>query len=91
MPNGAWYYHPDRREWPRLSQVRAGTGSVVVVVVVGSAGLSKTRLLDECVSIAQELSFQVGRGTAEPGRVIELGALFDACLRGIRRSRTGAR
>jgi len=91
MPNGAWYYHPDRREWPRLSQVRAGTGSVVVVVVVGSAGLSKTRLLDECVSMVAELSFRVGRGAAEPGRVIELGALFDACLRGIRRSRTGAR
>jgi len=56
-----------------LSQVRAGTGCVVVVE--GGAGLGKTRLLDECVSMAEELSFRVGRGAAEPGRVIELGAL----------------
>ena len=64
----------------RLSQVRAGTGCVVVVE--GSAGLGKTRLLDECVSMADELSFRVGRGAAEPGRVIELGALFDALFEG---------
>jgi DNA-binding CsgD family transcriptional regulator len=64
----------------RLNQVRAGTGGVVVVE--GSAGLGKTRLLDECVSMAGELSFQVGRGAAEPGRVIELGALFDALFEG---------
>jgi hypothetical protein len=59
-----------------LRKVRAGTGCVIVVE--GSAGLGKTRLLDECEAVATELSFQVGRGTAEPGRVIELGALFDA-------------
>jgi DNA-binding CsgD family transcriptional regulator/tetratricopeptide (TPR) repeat protein len=64
----------------RLSQVRAGTGCVVVVE--GSAGHGKTRLLDECVSMAQELSFRVGRGAAEPGRAIELGALFDALFEG---------
>jgi len=64
----------------RLGQVRAGTGCVVVVE--GSAGLGKTRLLDECVSMAQELSFLVGRGAAEPGRAIELGALFDALFKG---------
>ena len=64
----------------KLSQVRAGTGCVVVVE--GSAGLGKTRLLDECVSMAGELSFRVGRGAAEPGRVIELGALFDALFEG---------
>jgi DNA-binding CsgD family transcriptional regulator/tetratricopeptide (TPR) repeat protein len=64
----------------RLSQVRAGTGCVVVVE--GSAGLGKTRLLDECVSMAGQLSFRVGRGAAEPGRVIELGALFDALFGG---------
>ena len=60
------------RQW--LNQVRAGTGCVVVVE--GSAGLGKTRLLDECVSMAEELSFRIGRGAAEPGRVIKLGALF---------------
>jgi DNA-binding CsgD family transcriptional regulator len=64
----------------RLGQVRAGTGCVMVVE--GSAGLGKTRLLDECVSMARELSFRVGRGTAEPGRAIELGALFDALFEG---------
>ena len=64
----------------RLNQVRADTGCVVVVE--GSAGLGKTRLLDECVSLAGELSFRVGRGAAEPGRVIELGALFDALFEG---------
>src|ERR1700685_2426300 len=64
----------------RLNQVRAGTGCVVVVE--GSAGLGKTRLLDECVSMAGALSFRVGRGAAEPGRVIELGALFDALFEG---------
>ena len=64
----------------KLSQVRAGTGCVVAVE--GSAGLGKTRLLDECVSMAGELSFRVGRGAAEPGRVIELGALFDALFEG---------
>jgi DNA-binding CsgD family transcriptional regulator len=64
----------------KLSQVRAGTGCVVVVE--GSAGLGKTRLLDECVSMAGQLSFRVGRGAAEPGRVIELGALFDALFDG---------
>src|ERR1700735_5773313 len=64
----------------RLAQVQAGTGCVVVVE--GSAGLGKTRLLDECVSMAGQLSFRVGRGPAEPGRVIELGALFDALFEG---------
>src|ERR1700678_920764 len=63
-----------------LRQVRAGTGRVIVVE--GSAGLGKTRLLDECVAVAGELSFRVGRGAAEPGRVIELGALFDALFEG---------
>jgi DNA-binding CsgD family transcriptional regulator len=53
-----------------------------VVVVEGSAGLGKTRLLDECVSMAGALSFRVGRGAAEAGRVIELGALFDALFEG---------
>ena len=64
----------------RLSQVQAGTGCVVVVE--GSAGLGKTRLLDECVAMAGHLSFRVGRGAAEPGRPIELGALFDALFEG---------
>jgi hypothetical protein len=73
----------------RLGQVRSGTGCVVVVE--GSAGLGKTRLLDECASMAGELSFRVGRGTAEPERAIELGALFDALFGGSRPLRIVAR
>src|SRR5580704_17551290 len=64
----------------KLNEGRAGTGCVVVVE--GSAGLGKTRLLDECVSTAGALSLRVGRGTAEPRRVIELGTLFDALFEG---------
>src|ERR1700733_1259914 len=64
----------------KLSQGRAGPGGVILLE--GSAGLGKTRLLDECVSMAAELSFRVGRGAVEPGRVIELGALFDALFEG---------
>src|ERR1700733_11700414 len=64
----------------RLTQVQAGTGCVGGGE--GSAGLGKTRLLDECVSMAGQLSFRVGRGAAEPGRPNELGALFDALFEG---------
>ena len=32
--------------------------------------------------MAGELSFRVGRGAVEPGRAIELGALFDALFEG---------
>ncbi len=53
-----------------------------MIVVEGSAGLGKTRLLDECASMAGQLSFRAGRGAAEPGRLIELGALFDALFEG---------
>ena len=53
-----------------------------MIVVEGSAGLGKTRLLDECASMGQELSFRVGRGAAEPERAIELGSLFDALFDG---------
>src|ERR1700677_296883 len=62
----------------KLSQVRAGTGCVGVVE--GSAGLGKTRLIDEGVSVGG--TFLVGRGRAEAGRVIERGALFDALFEG---------
>src|SRR5580698_399146 len=64
----------------RLSQVRAGTGCVVLVD--GSAGLSQAGLLGECGSMAGRCAVGVGRGAAEPGRPIELGALFDALFEG---------
>jgi DNA-binding CsgD family transcriptional regulator len=66
------------RKW--LTGIQAGTGGVMVVE--GSAGSGKTRLLDETERIARDLSFRVGRGSTEPGRVMELGALFDAIFEG---------
>jgi DNA-binding CsgD family transcriptional regulator len=64
-----------------LEEVASGVGAVVVVE--GRAGLGKTRLLDECASLAAERSFRVGRGIAEPGRsAVELEALLAALFDG---------
>ena len=65
----------------RLEETRAGTGSVIVIE--GSPGLGKTRLVAECAAVARGMSFQVGRGTTERGRSVdELHALFDALFDG---------
>src|SRR5271170_2539069 len=65
----------------RLDEARAGAGSIIVVE--GSPGLGKTRLVEECAAVARGMSFQVGRGTTEPGRSVnELHALFDALFDG---------
>ena len=65
----------------RLHQVREGTGRVILVD--GSPGLGKTRLVRECAALATEMSFQVGLGSAEPGRSVdELHPLFDALFEG---------
>jgi DNA-binding CsgD family transcriptional regulator len=65
----------------RLDEVRSGTGSVIVIE--GSPGLGKTRLVDECASLATAMSFSVGLGSAEPGRAVdELHSLFDALFEG---------
>jgi DNA-binding CsgD family transcriptional regulator len=66
----------------RLVQVRGGTGGVIVLE--GSAGAGKTRLIDECALVATELSFRVGRGGTESAKLIELGALFEALFEGDR-------
>jgi DNA-binding CsgD family transcriptional regulator len=64
-----------------LEQVRSGTGGVIVIE--GSPGLGKTRLLEECNAIATGMSFRTGLGSAEPGRSAdELGPLFDALFEG---------
>jgi DNA-binding CsgD family transcriptional regulator len=63
-----------------LGQTQAGTGQVIIID--GSAGQGKTRLLEECARIATDLGFSVGQGTTQPGRLIELGALFDALFEG---------
>ncbi len=65
----------------RLEETRAGAGGVIVIE--GSPGLGKTRLVEECAAVATGMSFQVGRGTTEPGRAVdELHALFDALFDG---------
>jgi DNA-binding CsgD family transcriptional regulator len=64
----------------RLVEVRGGTAGVILLE--GSAGAGKTRLIDECARIATELSFRVGRGGTELAEHIELGALFDALFEG---------
>src|SRR3984957_20162149 len=65
----------------RLEETCTGTGSVILIE--GSPGLGKTRLVEECAGVARGMSFQVGRGTTEPGRSVdELHALFDALFDG---------
>ena len=65
----------------RFDESRAGAGSVILIE--GSPGLGKTRLVEECARVARGMSFQVGRGTTEPGRSVdELHALFDALFDG---------
>ena len=65
----------------RLTQISQGAGGVFVVE--GSAGLGKTRLIDDSAKIATELGFRVGRGGVEPyRRVTQLGALFHALFEG---------
>ena len=46
-----------------LAETGAGTGRVVLIE--GSAGAGKTRLLDACAEIGAEMSFRVGRGATE--------------------------
>lgn len=45
--------------------VKARDGAGHVVLIQGSAGLGKTRLIDACAEIGADLSFQVGRGLTE--------------------------
>src|SRR5271168_3118199 len=65
----------------RLFQISQGGGGVLVIE--GSAGTGKTRLIDDSARIATELGFRVGRGGVEPyRRVTQLGALFHALFEG---------
>ena len=70
----------------RLLDVREGSGGIILIE--GSAGVGKTRLMDAVADIGSELSFRVGRGATEiepERRVIDqvprvealLYALFD--------------
>ena len=66
----------------RLREVSAGTGGAIVVE--GSAGVGKTKLIDASMQLARGLGFRVGRGVLEPYRTgpTELEALFDALFEG---------
>ena len=64
-----------------LSKVSAGTGGTVIIE--GSPGLGKTRLLEECAALAAGMSFRVGHGSADPGSLTDaLGALYEALFEG---------
>jgi DNA-binding CsgD family transcriptional regulator/tetratricopeptide (TPR) repeat protein len=64
-----------------LSSLRAGTG--VVVVIEGSPGIGKSRLIAEAVRMAGRLSARVGLGEADPSEaVVELAPLLRALFDG---------
>ena len=66
----------------RLREVGTGTGGAIVIE--GSAGVGKTKLIDASMQLASNLGFCVGRGVLEPYRTgpTELEALFDALFEG---------
>jgi hypothetical protein len=56
----------------QLDRVHSSVGAVVLVE--GSAGMGKSRLLEETARAARRLSFRVGSGAAEPSdRTVPLG------------------
>ena len=64
-----------------LSSLRSGTG--VVVVIEGSPGIGKSRLLAEAVRMAGRMSARVGLGEADPSEaVVELAPLLRALFDG---------
>jgi DNA-binding CsgD family transcriptional regulator/tetratricopeptide (TPR) repeat protein len=66
----------------RLREVSAGTGGAIVIE--GSAGVGKTKLVDASMQLATDLGFRAGRGVLEPYRTgpTELEGLFDALFEG---------
>ena len=64
-----------------LNQLLSGVGWVIVVE--GAAGLGKSRLLTEVVTMAGRLSINVGSGAANPGdNVVQLAPLMEALFDG---------
>ncbi len=64
-----------------LSSLRSGTG--VVVVIEGSPGIGKSRLLAEALRVAGTLAVRVGVGDADPAEaVVELAPLLRALFDG---------
>jgi DNA-binding CsgD family transcriptional regulator/tetratricopeptide (TPR) repeat protein len=66
----------------RLHEVSVGTGGAIVIE--GSAGAGKTKLVDASMELACDLGFCVGRGIVEPYAAgpTELEPLFDALFEG---------
>jgi DNA-binding CsgD family transcriptional regulator len=64
-----------------LDRVRAGDAGAVILLE-GTAGMGKTRLLDEAARMASRMDFVVGQGGAEPGEGVELAPLMDALFQG---------
>src|SRR5271156_447998 len=64
-----------------LDRVRAGDAGAVILLE-GTAGRGKTRLLDEAARMASRMDFVVGQGGAEPGEGVELAPLMDALFQG---------
>ena len=63
--------------------VRLSHGSGAVVVVEGSAGMGKSRMLAEVARIGRDSGFRIGSAAAEPGEsVVELAALLAALFDG---------
>jgi DNA-binding CsgD family transcriptional regulator len=64
-----------------LGRVRSGEGGVLLIE--GSAGMGKSRLLAEAQRMAQRLSYTVAKGAADPGEgVVEMAALMDVLAGG---------
>jgi predicted ATPase len=64
-----------------LERLLSGIGWVIVVE--GAAGLGKSRLLNEAVTMARRLSIRVGNGAADPGdNVVQLAPLMEALFGG---------
>jgi DNA-binding CsgD family transcriptional regulator len=64
-----------------LDQLLSGIGTVALVE--GGAGMGKSRLLDEVVTMARRLSIRVGSGVADAGdSVVQLAALMEALFDG---------
>ena len=64
----------------RLHEVSVGTGGAIVIE--GSAGAGKTKLVDASIELASELGFCVGRGAVDVAGPTELEPLFDALFEG---------
>ncbi len=64
-----------------LDQLLSGIGAVVLVE--GSAGMGKSRLLGQVAEMARRLSVRVGSGVADPGdTVVQFSVLMEALFEG---------